>query len=161
MSEWLARYSPREKIIVGLALLVMVVIGVDSLVLEPYQLRVDELQSELEQQRADLEWMRSAVARLPAAGAAAATVQIDGTLANFIDQAVRRQGLSGQLTQMSPVGNDEIRMRYSAVDFNRLVGFIAQVNASGLDVKDIRISPGDVPGIVDSNVVLMRREMPN
>ena len=161
MSEWLARYSLREKMIVALALLVMVVIGVHSLVIEPYFLRVDELQTELEQQRADLDWMRSAVASLPAESAARNSVQINGTLANFVDQAVRRQGLSGQLTQMSPVGADEIRMRYSAVDFNQLIGFIAQVTASGLDVKDIRISPGDIPGIVDSNVVLERRQMPN
>jgi type II secretory pathway component PulM len=161
MSEWLVRYSLREKMIVALALLVMVVIAAHSLVIEPYQLRVAELQSELEQQRADLDWMRSAVANLPAEGAAPEIVEIDGTLANFIDQAVRRQGLSGQLTQMSPVGADEIRMRYSAVDFNKLVGFIAQVNASGLDVKDIRISPSDIPGIVDSNIVLVRRQVAN
>jgi len=163
MSEWLVRYSLREKMIVALALLVMVVIGVHSLVIEPYQLRVAGLQSELEQQRADLDWMRSAVANLPADGTAleTETVEIDGTLANFVDQAVRRQGLSGQLTQMSPVGVDEIRMRYGAVDFNKLVGFIAQVNASGLEVKDIRISPSDIPGIVDSNIVLVRREVAN
>ncbi len=160
MSEMLARYSLREKMIVVLALLVMLVIGVHALVIEPYQLRVVELQGELEQQRADLDWMRSAVASLPATDAPS-TVEINGTLANFVDQAVRRQGLSGQLTQISPVGTDEIRMRYSAVDFNQLIGFIAQVNASGLDVKDIRISPGDIPGIVDSNVVLVRRSILN
>ena len=157
MSEMLARYSLREKIIVVVALLVVVVIGVHALVIEPYQLRVVELQGELEQQRADLDWMKSAVAKMPATASAPSTVEISGTLANFVDHAVRRQGLSGQLTQMSPVGTDEIRMRYSAVDFNQLIGFIAQVNASGLDVKDIRISPGDNPGIVDSNVVLVRR----
>jgi type II secretory pathway component PulM len=161
MSEMLARYSLREKMIVVVALLVMVVVGAHALVIEPYQLRVVELQSELEQQRADLDWMRSAVANLPAAAAAPGTVEINGTLANFVDQAVRRQGLSGQLTQISPVGTDEIRMRYSAVDFNQLISFIAQVNASGLDVKDIRISPGDNPGIVDSNVVLVRRSILN
>ena len=58
---------------------------------------------------------------------------------------------------MSPIGADEIRMRYSAVDFNKLVGFIAEVSSSGLDVKDMRISPGDIPGVVDSNIVLERR----
>jgi type II secretory pathway component PulM len=158
MSDWLAQYSLREKMIVAVALLTMLVIAVHSLVIEPYQLRVVELQSELEQQRADLDWMKSAVARLPAGSADTnSTVEIAGTLANFVDQAVRKQGLSGQLTQMSPVGSDEIRMRYSAVDFNRLITFIAQVNASGLDVKDIRISPGEIRGIVDSNIVLVRR----
>ena len=161
MSDMLARYSLREKMIVVVALLVMLVVGAHALVIEPYQLRVVELQSELEQQRADLDWMKSAVVKLPAAAAAPSTAEFSGTLANFVDQAVRRQGLSGQLTQMSPVGTDEIRMRYSAVDFNQLVGFIAQVNASGLDVKDIRISPGDNPGIVDSNVVLVRRSILN
>jgi type II secretory pathway component PulM len=161
MSEMLARYSQREKMIVVVALLVVVVIGVHALVIEPYQLRVVELQGELEQQRADLDWMKSAVVNLPSAAAAPSTVEINGTLANFVDQAVRRQGLSGQLTQISPIGTDEIRMRYSAVDFNQLIGFIAQVNASGLDVKDIRISPGDNPGIVDSNVVLVRRPILN
>jgi type II secretory pathway component PulM len=48
-------------------------------------------------------------------------------------------------------------MRYNAVDFNRLVSFIAQVNSSGLEIKNIRILPADIPGIVDSNIVLVRR----
>ena len=76
---------------------------------------------------------------------------------NFINQAVSRQGLSQQLSQMSPIGDDEIRMRYNAVDFNRLVGFIAQVNSSGLEIKDLRISAADNPGVVDSSLILVRR----
>jgi type II secretory pathway component PulM len=157
MSELLARYSPREKMIVAVALLVMLVIGGHALVIEPYLQRVAALQDEIEQQRADLEWMRSAVARLPNSAMTADSAEISGTLANFIDQAVRRQGLAGQLSQMSPVGEDEIRMRYSAVEFNRLIAFIALVNSSGLAVKDIRISPAETPGIVDANLVLERR----
>ena len=157
MSELLARYSQREKMIVLAALLVMVVIALHSLVIEPYQMRVVELQDELQQQRVDLEWMKSAVSNMPSLSAASGTVEIDGTLANFVDQAVRNQGLSSKLKQMSPIGTDEIRMRYTGVDFNQLISFIAQVNASGLDVKDVRVTPGEIPGIVDSNIVLMRR----
>ena len=157
MSELLARYSLREKMIVLAALLVMVVIVGHSQIIEPYLTRSAELQDEISQQRADLNWMKSAVVNMPVAMSTPTTVEIEGTLANFVDQAVRRQGLSAQLTQMSPIGTDEIRMRYSAVDFNRLVGFIAEVSSSGLDVKDMRISPGDIPGVVDSNIVLERR----
>jgi type II secretory pathway component PulM len=157
MFDFLARYSMREKAIVALALLVVIVIGSDALVIGPYLERVDKLKQQIDQQRDDLVWMRSAVARLPAAGASSDSEAFTGTLANFIDQAVRSQGLSGQLSQMSPVGSDEIRMRYKAVDFNRLVGFIARVNSSGLAVKDLRITPADIPGIVDSNIVLVRR----
>ena len=157
MLSLLERYTMREKIIVGLALLVMLGLGIHAFVIEPYQQRVADLAAEIEQQRADLNWMRSAVANLPAAGSGSVTAQISGTLANFIDQAVKRQGLSGQLSQMSPIGTDEIRMRYNAVDFNRLVGFIAQVNSSGLEIKDIRISAAEDPGIVDSSLVFVRR----
>jgi type II secretory pathway component PulM len=156
MFDFLNRFSPREKLIVGLALLVFAVIVLHAQVIEPYQLRLAELQDEIDQRRTDLQWMKSAVARIPATSSNASAVAIDGTLANFIDQAVRRQGLTEQLSQMSPVGADEIRMRYAAVDFNRLIGFIAQVNASGLEIKDIRISPGDNAGIVDCNLVLVR-----
>ena len=104
MSEFLARYSLREKLIVLAAMVVVIVIGVHALVIEPYQLRVAALLDEIEQQRTDLSWMKSAVARMPASGTASSTTVISGTLANFIDQAVRRQGLSEQLSQMSPIG---------------------------------------------------------
>ena len=157
MFDFLKQYSLREKAIFALALLVMIVVGVHALVIEPYQERLATLQQQIVQQQDDLVWMQSAVARMPAAAAPASTAVINGTLANFINQAVRSQGLSGQLSQMSPIGNDEVRMRYNAVDFNRLVSFIARLSSSGLKVKDIRISSADDPGIVDSNLVLVRR----
>ena len=159
MFDFLAQYSLREKAIVAAGLVIVIILGVHALVIEPYQQRLVLLQETVEQQSADLAWMKSTVGRLPAAGAAnsVSNQAISGTLANFIDQVVRRQGLSEQLSQISPIGNDEIRMRYVSVDFNRLVSFIAQVNISGLDIKDIRILPADTPGIVDSNIVLVRR----
>ena len=159
MFSFLDQYSLREKAIVAIALLVVIALSLHAFVIEPYQERVATLQQDIEQHNTDLVWMKSAVARLPAGGMAnaASNQAISGTLANFIDQVVRRQGLSEQLSQISPIGNDEIRMRYKAVDFNRLVGFIAQINTSGLEVRDIRILPADIPGIVDSHIVLVRR----
>ena len=159
MLNFLAQYSLREKAIVAVALLVVMVLGVHAFVIAPYQARVATLYEDIEQQNTDLVWMKSAVARLPAAGAMNSVGKqvIDGTLANFIDQVVRRQGLRQQLSQISPIGNDEIRMRYRAVDFNRLVSFIAEVNTRGLLVKDMRILPSVNPGIVDSSIVFVRR----
>ena len=157
MLEYFHRFTPRERAIVVLALLVAIGLGLHALVIEPYQQRMADLEEAIEQQRADYDWMRSAVAGMPTGEIAEDVVQIDGTLANFINQAVNRQGLSQQLSQMSPIGNDEIRMRYNAVDFNRLVNFIAQVNASGLEIKDLRITAADTPGSVDSSLIFVRR----
>ncbi len=157
MPEWLAKYSMRERAIVVVALVVMLALGIHAFVIEPYQLRLGEAQDALEQQRADLQWTRSVVARLPRNGGTASGTQINGSLANFVNQAVRRQGLIEQMSQISPVGEDEIRMRYNAVEFNRLISFIAVVSNSGLEIKDIRISALDNPGVVDSSIVLVRR----
>ena len=157
MFDFLANYTLREKAIVAFALVVMIGLGAHAFVIEPYQLRVAELEEAIEQQRTDLAWMESAVARMPAGGSQQAAAEITGSLANYLDQAVRRQGLAGQLSQMSPIGSDEVRMRYSEVDFNRLVNFIAQISTSGLEVKDIRISAADDPGVVDSSIILVRK----
>ena len=158
MASFLAQYSTREKSIVLLALLVLSGLALHALVIEPYQLRVASVHSELEQQAIDLAWMQVAVTKLPTASLPqnSGDSTISGSMANFIDQAVREQGLSAQLAQMTPVGNDEIRMRYSEVDFNRLINFIALINSSGVEVKDIRISSTENLGMVDSSIVFRR-----
>jgi len=157
MLEYFHRFTPRERAIIVAALLVAFAVGLHALVIEPYLQRVAELEDAIEQQRADYDWMRTSVAGMPSGEINSSVVQIEGTLANFINQAVSRQGLSSQLSQMSPIGNDEVRMRYDAVDFNRLVEFIAQVSASGLEIKDLRISAADSPGVVDSSLIFVRR----
>ena len=157
MHEYFYRFTPRERAIVVIALLVAIGVGLHALLIEPYLQRTAELEEAIEQQLADYEWMRTAIAGMPVGEIDNDNVQIEGTLANFINQAVSRQGLSSQLSQMSPIGNDEVRMRYNAVDFNRLVNFIAQVNSSGLEIKDLRISATDSPGSVDSSLIFVRR----
>ncbi len=157
MPEWLAKYSMRERLIVLVALAVILGLGVHAFVVEPYQMRLGEVRDALDQQRADLQWTRSAIARLPRDSGNNGRTQISGSLANFVNQTVRREGLIQQMSQISPVGEDEIRMRYNAVEFNRLISFIAVVSASGLEIKDIRISAVDNPGVVDSSIVLVRR----
>lgn len=157
MLEYLHRFTPRERAIIVAAVLVAFGLGLHALVIEPYQQRVAELEDAVEQQRADLDWMRTAIVGMPVGELARDSEQIEGTLANFINQAVNSQGLSSQLSQISPIGGDEIRMRYNAVEFNRLIGFIARINASGLAIKDLRITAVDTPGKVDSSLILVRR----
>lgn len=158
MLEYFYRFTPRERAIIAAAVLVAVGLGLHALVIEPYQQRLAALEDAVEQQRADLAWMRSAVVDMPAGKIASASSQIEGTLASFINQAVSNLGLTSQLSQISPIGNDEVRMRYNAVEFNRLVNFVARVNASGLDIKDLRITAVESPGKVDCSLILVRHQ---
>ncbi|MEM7564287.1 MAG: type II secretion system protein GspM [Pseudomonadota bacterium] len=157
MANLLAQYSSREKTIVIIAFVVLILLGCHALVIEPYQEKRAALKEAIAQQNSDLNWMRSVVPKLPLSGPSVQTSAISGSLANFIDQLVRGQGLANQLSQMSPVGENEIRMRFSEVDFNRLIGFIARIHASGLDIKDIRITATDTPGQVISSLAFIRK----
>ncbi len=154
MAELMARYSAREKFIVLMALLVMSGVGIHALIIEPYQERIASLGEEIEQSKSDLEWMASMVHRIPADGNNVNQKSFSGSLANFINQAVQQQKLNSFLAQMTPRGEDEIRVRFSAVPFDLLIRFIANMNDQGLNVKDLRINAGDNPAQVDSNLVL-------
>jgi predicted RNA binding protein with dsRBD fold (UPF0201 family) len=77
-------------------------------------------------------------------------------LANLINQAVASQKLNTYLTQMTPMGESEIRIRYSAIDFNQLITFIATLKERGLIIKDLRINSTSDIATVDSTVVFIK-----
>ena len=127
---------------------------VHALVIEPYNQRQRELTDALEQGSIDLLWIQSAVARLPQNNSLTPETIFEGSLANLIDKEVRSQGLNSFLAQMTPIKDDEIRIRYKNINFNQLLKFIAQVNNQGLKVKDLRINAADKPSDVDCSLVL-------
>ncbi len=81
----------------------------------------------------DLKWMAVTVRQLPATGSQSQNKSFDGTLANFINQTVSQQKLNTFLTQMTPKGEDEIRVRFKAVPFQDLIVFVSKMKE--LDYK--------------------------
>ncbi len=148
-------YSTREKFVFGFALIALLGIAVDAFLVDPYTQRLSTLQDDLEQSRADLNWMESVVNQLPVNSISAASTVFNGSLANLIDTEVRELELKPYLAQITPIGTDEIRIRYSAISFNQLIEFISRVNDKGLKVKDLRISIASNPGEVDSSLILI------
>ena len=156
MKDFLSNFSSREKTIVTLAAISLLGLLVHALVIEPYNQKQRELTDALEQGSIDLLWIQSAVARLPHNSGLAPETIFEGSLANLIDREVRSQDLNSFLAQMTPVNDDEIRIRYKNINFNRLLKFIAQVNNQGLKVKDLRINATDKLSDVDCSLVLKK-----
>ncbi len=154
MANLMSRYSTREKMIVLLAIIIMSGLSIHALLIEPYQNRMTNLSEQLQQANGDLQWMKTMLHRLPARGENQTQKNFDGSLANLINKSVRQQKLNTFLTQMTPRGDDEIRVRFSAIPFEQLIRFVAIVNDEGLNVKDLRINAADSPGQVDSSLVL-------
>jgi type II secretory pathway component PulM len=154
VNDFLSKFSPREKTIFTFAAISLFGLLVHALIIEPYNQKQLELNEALEQGKIDLLWMQSAVVRLPQNNRITKASIFEGSLANLIDKEVRSQDLNSFLAQMTPINNDEIRVRYKNINFNRLLNFIAQVNSQGLKVKDLRINATDKVADVDCSLVL-------
>ena len=158
MKDLLSKISSREKAILTLAAITLLGLLIHALIIGPFSQRQLELSTAIEQGDIDLKWMRSAVYQLPRGNDLTQASKFEGSLANLIDKEVRGQNLSTFLTQMTPINDDEIRVRYEGINFNRLLSFIAQVNSQGLKIKDLRINATDKPGDVDCSLVLEKNE---
>ena len=129
-------------------------LSVHAFLIEPYQSRKANLSEQLQQARGDLRWMQSMLPELPAGGVVPSASTFSGSLANLINRVVSQQRLNSFLAQITPRGDDEIRIRFSAMPFEQLIRFVARLNDDGLKVKDLRINAADNPGQVDSSIVL-------
>jgi type II secretory pathway component PulM len=154
MPEFIEKLSMREKTIFGLSGLIAVGLLIHAMVIAPYQLRQSTLTGQLEQAITDLKWMESEVHRLPRAAISGQAGTFEGSLAKLIDKEVRGQSLATNLAQMTPVGSDQIRVRFTGIGFDRLLKFIASINGQGLSVKDLRINAADKRADVDASLVL-------
>jgi type II secretory pathway component PulM len=156
MLDIIAKLNLREKWILVVAACVLAILSLHGLVIEPYQQKHSLLLERIDQAKSDLKWMQGEVQRLPSGSTPKKVVSFDGSLANLINQEVAGQKLKTYLTQMTPVGDDEIRIRYSAIDFNQLILFIATLKDQGLVVKDLRINSTSEIAKVDSTVVFRK-----
>jgi len=156
MLSYLSKLSMREKLIVILAFVVLSALSIHGLIIEPYQQNLVRVTESIEQAKSDLLWMQSEVQRLPASREAQTNVNFDGSLANLINQVVASQKLKTYLTQMTPIGKSEIRIRYSAIEFNQLIDFIALLKKRGLIIKELRIDSTSNIATVDSTVVFRK-----
>jgi type II secretory pathway component PulM len=158
VKDYIARLSPREKTIFGLSGLALLGLLIHALVLEPYYQKQSSLTDQLDQVIIDLKWMESVVHRLPLAAVSGNAIKFEGSLANLIDKQVRSQKLDTNLAQMTPVGTDEIRVRFAGIAFDKLLNFIARINSQGLSVKDLRINASDKRAEVDASLVLKKND---
>ena len=156
MLSYLSKLSMREKLIVIMAFVVVAALSIHGLVIEPYQQNLVRVTGSIEQAKSDLLWMQSEVQRLPVSREAQKNVSFNGSLANLINQAVASQKLKNYLTQMTPIGKSEIRIRYSAIEFNQLIAFIAALKQRGLIIKELRIDSTSDIAKVDSTVVFRK-----
>jgi len=113
--------------------------------------------AEVEQKRADVEWMQQAGPALAAAGPGPGVIEQipQGRLLVLIDDTARESGLSKALvgSPLAPGGGIQVQME--GADFNVLTAWVSRlINQHGLAIEKASLTASATPGTVNASILL-------
>ena len=139
----------RRLVIVGGAVALLLLLAA---VLMPLERGVSQSAARIARKQADLGWIQQMAPVLASAPQAAPATQ--ESLLVLVDRSARDAGLGQSLTGSQPSGNGALRTQFEKADFNRLIGWIAQlaqqngVQAESASFESIPDSAGTVNAVV-------------
>lgn len=158
MRDWWAGLQARERRLVALAALVVLLALGWTTVWEPLRDARRAAAEQVATQRALLDWlerMAPQVRRWQRAEAPERAADGRSTLA-IIDQSARAAGLAGALKRIEPGSGDEVRVDFAGAAFPDLMRWLSRLVAEH-PIAVVRLSADrSGPGRVDSVVVLRR-----
>lgn len=159
LQDWFFSLKPRERVLVGAAAVLAVIVLAYVLALAPFYAAVNARAERVAQKEGDLAWMRSVAPELRAlaADAPVAAAPANESLVVLIDRAARECGLSSALTGQTPSGAQSIRVRLESAEFDRLIvclGNLQQTHA--VSIESATIDRTAKPGLVNASLVLNR-----
>lgn len=158
MKDWYLRQSPRDRVIV-IALAVVCAAGLlYALAWQPLQTRKTQAEQALVAKQDTLEFVRQGAAQLiGASGAGVEQKSSDKAPYLLIDQVIREAQIPPP-DRIEPSGSNGARVQFGEVDFDRLVGVLAELELYGLEVTTLTISRKDEkkPGAVSARFNMER-----
>jgi len=157
MKDWYLRQSPRDRTIV-VVLGVLCLAGLlYALLWYPVASRGDAARRAIASKSETLSFVREGGARIVAnggAGAGAARLSSDKAPYLLIDEVIRAAGISPP-ERVEPAGGDGARVQFSEVEFDRLIGVLAELELYGLQVNNMTLTRRN-PGTVSARFTMER-----
>lgn len=163
MREWWYGLEARERrtlVVGGIALAVILFLFAVWL---PAQRGVDQMQAKVEKQRQLLSWMQQSAAEvrsLKGTGASAPRSRDSGqALYALADETARQAGLGQAIREVSPSGENRVRVDLQGADFDQLISWLASLRKEyGIQASPLSVRETDQPGRVNAQVVLEEQE---
>lgn len=157
LEPYLARWrslQPRERYMVTAVAILLVFILCLGFWL-PMQREINRLRTAVPQARTQLAQMRldsTQIVQLRASGVSAAS---GGNILARLEQSATARGLKQNITRMEPEGTSNARVALDGVNFDALVGWLADLQSQGgLRVEKATLETRPVPGTVNARLVL-------
>lgn len=148
MTAFLARLSPRERLMIGLGLPLVLLVGAWVLVWQPVQADISAMRDRIAEARG----VRAALDRYPAGEAAAPAAMARGPVAGRVTRSAEAAGIT--LARLEPAGTGLTAFVDSA-PFDDIVDWIARMEADeGLRLTAIDLARRADPGFVSARLDL-------
>ncbi len=161
MKEWLDSLAYRERVMVLVCAVVVIIALLWLLVWKPLDSRHDALRSSVADWETGLAQLQR-VAELQGSGSTGAgsvPQGVDQTPVIIVDTTLRARGLSGALRRSQPTTSTGIRVEFENVAFNSLVLWLGDLSARyGMDVQagSLSVPPQAEPGRINATLTLER-----
>ncbi len=161
MKDWLDTLAPRERIMVLICAVVVVLALIWLLVWRPLDSRHDALRASVEDWETGLARLQR-VAELDGSAGPTATPRLGAnqTPVVIVDTTLRARGLSTALRRSQPTTSKGIRVEYQNVAFNSLVLWLGDLSSRyGMDVQagSLSVPPRAEPGRINATLTLERQ----
>lgn len=153
MAFWL-RLSERDRRMLAMGGLLVAAMLLWAWVWDPLSASRASLREQASANETSLAWMRPAVEQVLSRGGIAAPVSDGRSLLARIDASARAAGLGAHLTLIEPQGEQRVRLQFSAVDFDALVGWLEAQSREGVRIEEWNASRAAGSGRVDARLAL-------
>lgn len=157
MKAWWEALSIRERGLVAGGVALALALLFYLLFWEPFQANSRRLQRSVAELRADLAWMQQAAREIGRLGGAGETSPADESrsLLTVVDQTARASGLGDALKQVAPQGADQLSAQLEAVDFNRLIAWLGELERDHfVAIVNLSVDRTSAVGRVNARVIV-------
>jgi general secretion pathway protein M len=158
MRAWWSNLAMRERWMVGVGAIVVVLLLGWALVWHPLAVKRAALLDTVESDRRDLAYVRVAAAeveRLRTVGTHARRDRQGRSLLALADATARSGGLEGALRRVEPTGPASVRVSLESARFDALIDWIESLTRDyGIEAIDFSADRADGVGLVNARVTL-------
>ena len=163
MREWLENLGQRERLLVVMASVVVVLLLVYSLMWSPFHTAYTNLQDDVQLQRETAQWMKQSAQRLQQLrqqGGAATRGLGNQSLLALTDSTARAQGLASALKRVEPEGSSNVKVWLENAAFDTLVQWLAGLRRTyGIQAETVTMERvADRAGRVNARLTLQAPE---
>lgn len=155
--DFLLRLAPRERVLLGLLVIVLLVVGIGYGAVWPLAEERRAAREELLQSLAVDAWVLERRDELAGLDQAASTVEIqDPVGASAVEQGLINRQLRSSLSRLETRDGGEIAMRFDVVPFTQFMRWLdTEHPVWGYRIEQLRIERTDRPSMVEARLTLV------